>query len=125
MLTAWLLGAAMCTLLDEALAVLVTLWTAARPGPGVAAPALIAFSLGSVVGAAIVQRALLRVTARTAVLVSASVCVVALGGWLTSPSSSPGRSWVGASSWDAAAAPLSSAREGGGVLDDAVAPRVS
>lgn len=84
-LAAWLFGAAMCTLLDESLAVLVSLWTSGF-GPHAAASALVAFSLGSVVGAAVLERALERVPTRRAVLLASIACIIALGAWVMATS---------------------------------------
>lgn len=85
-LAAWLFGAALCTLLDEMLAVLVSLWVAERFSPELAAPALIAFSSGCVLGGIALDRGLLHVSKRTAVVVSSIGCVIAIAGWLTASS---------------------------------------
>ncbi|MBX3226769.1 MAG: MFS transporter [Labilithrix sp.] len=92
-LAAWLFGAALCTLLDEMLAVLVALWVTERFAVAVAAPALVAFSLGCVAGGLLLERALLRTSTRTAVVVSSIGCVIAMGGWLAAASAAAVIAW--------------------------------
>jgi sugar phosphate permease len=79
----WLLGAALCTLLDEVLAVLAAIWVSEKFSHAMAAPTLIAFSLGGVVGAALVERALARWSRSAALIVSSSACAIAMAAWLS------------------------------------------
>jgi hypothetical protein len=82
-LFAWLAGAAVCTLLDEVLAVLAAVWASTKFSIAATAPMLIAFSLGAALGAAILERALARVSRSTALVVASSACLAAMGAWLS------------------------------------------
>jgi sugar phosphate permease len=82
-LFAWLLGAALCTLLDELLAVLAAIWVSEKFSEAMVAPTLIAFSLGGVAGAALLERALARWSRSAALMVSSSACVLAMAAWLS------------------------------------------
>lgn len=85
-LAVWLLGAALCTLLDELLAVFAALWTSARFSPSLAAPMLIAFSAGMTLGSALLERALARHRPLRLLAGSAALCAVAYVAWLLAPS---------------------------------------
>ncbi len=82
-LFAWLLGAALCTLLDELLAVLAAIWVSEKFSLAMAAPTLIAFSLGGVAGSALLERALARWSRSAALIVSSSACAIAMAAWLS------------------------------------------
>ncbi len=85
-LAAWLLGAALCTLLDELLAVFSALWVSARFSPAVAAPMLIAFSVGMTVGSALLERALSHRRPAPLLAASSALCALAYVAWLLAPS---------------------------------------
>jgi fucose permease len=83
----WLSAAALCTLLDDVLAVLMATWTSARFTPALAAPMLLAFSLGGAMGAGMLERVLARRTENTVLLVSSAACLVAVGVWVRTTTS--------------------------------------
>lgn len=85
-LLAWLLGAALCTLLDELLAVFAALWVSARFSPALAAPALVAFAAGGAAGAALLERALARWSPRALLAGASALCAAAYAAWLAAPS---------------------------------------
>jgi MFS family permease len=93
-LIAWLAAAALCTLLDEMLAVLAAIFVTERFSTAMAAPTLIAFSFGSVVGAIILDRALARTSRNRALTIASAVCAAAMAGWLTAPSAALSLAWA-------------------------------
>jgi MFS family permease len=81
----WLLGAALCTLLDELLATYAALRVTASDGAGWSATSLGAFSLGGVLGAVALERALQTHSPRALLTGSAVLCTLAYLGWLVCP----------------------------------------
>lgn len=84
-LVAWLAGAALCTLLDELLAVLSSVWISERFSPSLAAPTLIAFSVGSTVGSLWLERLLARHSPLRLLAASSVACAASLIAWLWAP----------------------------------------
>ena len=85
-LWAWLFAAASCTLLDELVIALSALRLERDQGASaaLAAVAAVAFSIGSVVGAALTDRAVSRTSTRAVLATSALVCALSLVGLLAS-----------------------------------------
>jgi MFS family permease len=81
----WLFAAASCTFLDELVIALAAL-RLERHGAGAAfaTAAAVAFSLGSVGGAALTDRLVARISPRRLLVASGLLCAVALGGFLAS-----------------------------------------
>lgn len=82
----WLLGAALCTLLDELLAVFAALWSSARFSPALAAPMLVGFSVGATLGSALLERALAKRPPLPLLAASSTACALAYLAWLAAPS---------------------------------------
>jgi fucose permease len=87
-LWAWLLAAASCTLLDELVVALAALRLERDRGasPALAAGVAVAFAAGSVVGAAVTDRAVARTSARSVLVASAVACLLALLAFLATGS---------------------------------------
>jgi MFS family permease len=87
-LWAWLAAAAICTLLDELVVALAALRLQREQGltESLAAAAAVSFSVGAVVGAALVERAVALHGSRRVLLVSGVLCAIALGALVFAPS---------------------------------------
>jgi MFS family permease len=87
-LWAWLFAAASCTLLDELVIALAALRLARDEGtgPALATGAAVAFSLGSVLGAALTDRVVARTSARRVLVASAALCALSLAALLATRS---------------------------------------
>jgi MFS family permease len=85
-LWAWLFAASTCTLLDEIVVALGALRMGREQGAteAVATAAALAFSAGAVTGSALTERPVARWGGRRVLLASSVLCVVALGGAVTS-----------------------------------------
>lgn len=86
-LMAWLLGVALCDLLDELLVVLATLHVRDNLGGGAAAQSatVAAFMIGGAVGLVALDRLLARRDERTLLVACAAACAVTLVLWLAMP----------------------------------------
>jgi fucose permease len=84
----WLLGATVCSLLDETFVVLAASWLRDELGAG-ASPTAIALGVwaaGSATGAFATDRLLRSFSPNTVIAMGATVCVVACCAWLAAPS---------------------------------------
>ncbi len=86
MLWAWLVAAAMCTLLDELVVALAALRMQREQGVGdaLAAIAAMTFSAGAVLGSVLADKTVTRFGWRTVLVASAILCLMALGAFLES-----------------------------------------
>jgi MFS family permease len=87
-LWAWLFAAGTCTLLDELVVALAALRLERDQGAGevLATAAALAFSVGSVAGAAVTDAVVARFSSRRVLVVSGLVCALALGAFLVTHS---------------------------------------
>lgn len=91
-LLAWLLGVALCDLLDELLVALATLHVRDTLGGGAAAQSatVVAFMVGGAAGLIALDRLLARRDERTLLVGCAAACAVAVVGWLAMPTVATG-----------------------------------
>jgi predicted MFS family arabinose efflux permease len=87
-LVLWLLGLALCDLLDEILVVFASLHVRIElgAGPGWQSAILAGLVVGSIAGLSVLDRLLMRFTDQTLLIACGVACAVTYAGWLAAPS---------------------------------------